>query len=416
MKKIFGMVIALVCLLGAVNVHAVELVRPVESVRIWQKSSGEKFPAFHTAMKQRGWADDTTVSTKGLGEAAFAMASKNNFLALVSKSNRGRTSYIKMFQRWNGLPEDNISIEQFRVRGQNIGFWLPSTKELVTPESNLASLVLVQGELKKLGEEFKQVSAKVDVSQDSITSLKLSLNELESKVGPLSLETAGIKGTINEFRQGLQAVEDGEFTEAMSAAIDMRVKSQIEDIGERVSLIGWLLLIGAVLTLLLGIYLIQLGKKQDIKTKAHEEILKGDGTDDKPGLVKEVAELKEVVNHPKTGLAAVRDDVETVKKITVADITWNQSNPSLEQLADLSGGRNDFVVWAFRRGRKAYRVKLWREDTTPEGQVCTNIVRNVQSDTLADPIAIKRLKLKIAEAVTTGRISPVKPKASAATK
>lgn len=217
-----------------------------DSVRIWQSATGERYEAFLGAMRTNGFADEQTVDTTALARLAFAFASENGHLALVPPSNRNEADYVRMFLDWNGMPAGQISLEQFRSRGQRTGFWLPSTGTAATaladapapapetaPETAAAPApeaapVVVPDALAALQADLAQLENDLDFLQiGGVSGLTNRLADLDAAVGPLTAENAALRGTLATVERGLEALQNGELTPELQAEMDARIAAQV---------------------------------------------------------------------------------------------------------------------------------------------------------------------------------------------
>lgn len=87
-----------------------------------------------------------------------------------------------------------------------------------------------------------------------------------------------------------------------------------------------------------------------------------------------------------------------------AEVVFDPANPGLEVLEQLPVGREHSVAWKGTFDKSHFVIDIWKESTTPEGQVQTNIVRNSQSGQLSEPMALKRLKQRVTAAVIDSRV------------
>lgn len=87
-----------------------------------------------------------------------------------------------------------------------------------------------------------------------------------------------------------------------------------------------------------------------------------------------------------------------------AEVVFDPANPGLEVLEQLPVGREHSVAWKGTFDKSHFVIDIWKEPTTPKGQVQTNIVRNSQSGQLSEPMALKRLRQRVTAAVIDGRV------------
>ncbi|MFT7644836.1 MAG: hypothetical protein ACI9BF_000497 [Candidatus Paceibacteria bacterium] len=445
MNKITNIVIALVCLL-MVSANAQAEVQK----RIWTKSTNaENLPKFQEILKAKQFdVTATDILAKHWGDAAWEVARNGHYLDLVDPKHRSKDAYSKKFldfaffnQPGDVVPK-RITWYFIQRKGQgNIGWRLPVKKSetvevmkrLQTVENKILILqekqvqmelgnLSIQTDITDLQRKVKESKGKLDAAIQTqrglITENSVDIKAQDKLIKTLISTTTAAKAQFNKTVKRVGTLE--------RTNTDQTVL--ITNNGERISRVATVLYVLAFLAIVFGGYLIWLGKKQDTKTKAHEVALHGDGSDENSGLVERVAQLEEAVHHPETGLAVtqqditkahnevaeLKEDMEAVKEISLADVVWDKKNASAEELSLLSGGRKKGVVWAFRWNGKVYTVLLWRDAITKEGLVCTDIIRDKDSDTLANPIAIRHLKFKIVAAVKSKRLTPNPRKKQAA--
>lgn len=100
-----------------------------------------------------------------------------------------------------------------------------------------------------------------------------------------------------------------------------------------------------------------------------------------------------------------KEDVATWTKINPADISWDEDNLSSSELAGMIEEDGKVQIRLYFQG-KQYSFNAWRDEDTPQGQVQTDIVRNVQSQQLADTMSVKRLQTRVLAAIADGRLTP----------
>lgn len=102
--------------------------------------------------------------------------------------------------------------------------------------------------------------------------------------------------------------------------------------------------------------------------------------------------------------------VATMSDINIADFDWHPNNASQEELAGLTGGEAGAKAWRLthRATGAQYLVRFGRDENTPNGQVQSDLIRNIKMGLLADPMRCteRNLKLKIVEAIKAGRLQP----------
>jgi hypothetical protein len=429
-NKITNIVIALVCLL-MVSANAQAEVQK----RIWIKATNaENLPLFQEILgKNKFDVTEADILSKHLGDAAWEVAKNGHYLDLVDPKHRSKDAYSKKFlafaflnQPGDVVPE-RITWDYIKKKGQgDIGWRLPVKKS--------ETVVLLQ----QLQASERKILDSQQAQNEKLNNLDVTAKALDVLVNTHS-ETISVQGgQITGNQKGLQSIKTGTFTEAMLVTVSTEVEKAvggrvaylkttvsdqltlITENSENIAIQGKkvpTLFVIVGLALLLVVYLAWMGKKQDVKTKAHEVALNGDGTDGNSGLVGKVAKLdqsfasmEEKLQETNTAVIEVQRDMEEVEKApanrVLSKIVWDDKNASLEVLAELSGGRTGSVVWVFTYENEAYKISFWRNADALKDQVRTDILRDAKYEELVGPIAIKRLKVKIAAALRDGRIKP----------
>ncbi len=416
-KKILSLFVTLLLLVGG-SANAAEM-------RIWQSASSQGLPSFYKAMESNGWAiAGSGFRVDALTHLAFEHAKTNKLV-----SDDQRDEFAKLFRERNGLQAETISVEQFTTIGAGKGFYVgsladlgrvtnstvvpPVAKETVSTE--VADIERLRGEVIALSNKEGKTSQDVALLTSKLDMLNKSLQEGQKQATSLATR---VDAAVKQFK-------------SIDATIDQKVKTQVDDSVEPMK----------VVTLGLAQRFSQLqenfktlvtqGKKVDALVAVVDKTIVYTMTGF--GLVtialiflafKQGAVGKKVIRLEKgfTGFTPKMEGIrrqigdlgQDVKELTertaeLSDVQFAPDNVGLMELELLSYGREYAVSWKGRCGEDVFVVNIWKDITTPEGQVQTDIVRNMKSKQLSEPVALKRLTRRIEVAVRDGRIKLIRP-------
>lgn len=194
-----------------------------ESVRIWQNAAGEGFPSFYASMQKNGWADERGISVEGLRTVAYGYAEKNNLVEASDKQ-----SYTKLFQQWNGLSGEFVTVEAFKAKGVGSGFWIASIEEMQKPVSVSITKSDVNTEVTKLQEEVKKLSSRVSASKSEESQLMGQIAKVSAEAetrdrDSRSFFSTGIKNVTSLFEKGI-----GDLKKELAGAQDEQVQAKVD--------------------------------------------------------------------------------------------------------------------------------------------------------------------------------------------
>lgn len=426
--------------------------------RIWvQAGKPSGFSSFEAAMQERGWMRGGAIASEGLATVACYHAAQTG----VNKT----PECAKQFLDRNNVQGEVVSISDFFARSNGEGWWIPhdpsvvsaqaaavqpvgETPSLATPP--VADVTAVKAQLQQLQSLVSQAPQGKQVAelQQAIAGLTTKMAEMEKSLGSVSL--------MQEVQQGLQIglanLEEGVLTEALIKSIGQQVTAaqaqlttewqaafRAELAAEMKNLkadsaLGYGLvaklspeaasqyaqhstaIYAAVIALAFGIGLILLSvlhgrqKKTAAMVRKHDHILH-----DQDGVLDRLAGVENGLHEVRLETYALQAAV--VDSVTLADeahqvavatqkdvVRFDDENPGLETLPHLPLTYEQAVEWTGSYCGKRFAVKIWRDDATPMGQVQTNVLRNVESGQLAEPLALKRLRQRIEAAVISGRV------------
>lgn len=169
--------------------------------------------------------------------------------------------------------------------------------------------------------------------------------------------------------------------------------------------------------------LIEGQERTDVKLKEHEAVQQG-LAEQQQQLSQQVEQLTEQqrlldgeVNRLRKHEAQTTDLLVQVAETandalalaaSASSVEFDPANPSLDVLETLPIGKEHVVVWKGRYSNGHFAVEIWKEETTPDGQVETNVVRNAKTGQKSKPMALKRLRQRVEAAVVDGRVPVIK--------
>lgn len=272
MKKIYGKLATLVCfLLVTANVYAVGGYHT--EYRIWQKRTTDaNFPALRADISAGTDATDVDIKAEDVGLFVCRSLKEQSRLDLIAPKYRSPKACSRKFLEFAFVskPGDKIpgriSWEYIKDKGQGkVGWRVPVdnrlSKGLQAAEHKIVTLQSQVGDNKGLRIKVEEALKALAEGEKAFREGMLT----QPKIDAINGQVDTLSGLVRQLVK----------------TTDINTKQIADNVNE---ISNTRLVFGAVafLLLLLGLYWRVSGH---IKTKAHEEILNGDGTDDRPGLV-----------------------------------------------------------------------------------------------------------------------------------
>jgi vacuolar-type H+-ATPase subunit I/STV1 len=401
---------------------------------------------------------------------SFYLIAKNN--GWLPKGAEQEAVYVRSWLRVNGMRSGYSTAAEFRqFLGKNGQLRLLTEADLSNGTSTAAPVVVAStvsvpapkaavpaaevdaAKLTALAKQLTTMQQQVEKGGQSVQSLQEQITTFKRQLGTVNTAGVAIQKSVRDLMAGLQALRDEGLTEKRMKEINARVdvnlagltgrvertENAMQGLSDKVDAMEEMaspkrsLVYLALFALFTGVTIVvlqwrqrQVNQQVDIKFERVDKLDRkvGDlqrlvrGIDGKGGLVGDLANTNSRVDGLASDVLEVQDNLAIIG--ATAAVEFDSGNPGLEELETLPVGDEHAVFW---KGRIAtedghadvhFMVKIWREETTPAGQVQTNVVRNADSGQQAEPIALKRLKKRIEAAVLDGRVPTFKLAAVAA--
>lgn len=124
------------------------------------------------------------------------------------------------------------------------------------------------------------------------------------------------------------------------------------------------------------------------------------------GTTKVASNAAMLAENTRASHETLADDVATMMPTQANDIMPDKDNLTHDQLAELmpATGRVDYPFTDQSTGQRYNMVQFWRTESTPAGQVESNILRNVKSGKLIGSMNVKKIPGNLARAISAGRL------------
>lgn len=393
MKKIFGKVMVLVCILmGAASAQA------ETQVRIWQKSSGEGLPDFKATLKQIGYeVTDEGIKSLHLGYAAFDGAVKENLLDLVDYKCRTKEAFANCFLEFafgKKIPKV-ITWRYFWIKGQgNVGWRLPVDNKLAKQVQAL---------------EHKYVTLRLQVKANSAGNQSVT-DQVSSFNNRLDKVDKDLKAAEEAFQKGILT----------QPTIDS-INGQIDTVGDQVKQLEvvaatqgnqiFFLAGGLIFGFLLIWNGIHRTRKNETNIQAlderikvteetvvsHEKILTGTNDRPKSGLVTKVAQLDARFVKNKDNIGKLKERQRLLSELVSPNVTFDTKDLKVA-LESLTLEKTTALVGNFIDTGENWLLDF---ELTSDGLVQIHgIIRRHGSDDLLQPCSndVKNIASKIRKA------------------
>lgn len=402
-------------------------------VRIFQDSE-----AVESALRHNGWMKDEGTPSRLLARVACQ--------GETGKKVEGDCE--ERFLKRNGIEAAVVAPEEFRTKAKGEGWWIPTGTAPGAGEQAEKDLAHMQ----------QRVSEMEKKSQASEKALRAEMSALKRQTKAAQAGAVKSEGTIAELGTRLESLEGSvwrEVSELTSNAeeTNRRLSGAVGETAALSSVVAALttsdrqannLLWTAMLSIsgLIGGCLLLVGYLQ------HRRL---------SGLKEEIGSVKTIVGDPIEGEGLVgitntltdsaisanvrlmeaekqrqqfrmelqmlsdeqcrlggevdqlRQEADDVLALSDGEgVKFDLTNPSTDTLEQLQLGRQHAVKWTGRYENGHFTVEIWREETTPAGQVETNVIRSVATGQRSGPMSLKRLRQRLVAAVIDGRVPTVK--------
>lgn len=213
--KFFSLAVPLLLLVGTVQAD----------VRVYAD-----IEATEKALRHNNWMTDKGVDSHLLAQVTCQSNIGKEVIAKHSQLYSGDGACIDHFLKRNGINTDMITPEQFRVKGNVAGWWLPTT-----PVETVSGT-----EVPAITQQLTDTQRRVDMLEKSGQTAVQTLKGVESKVAVVKRQaevaqarSARVETAVNKLDSTLKGVNQqlGELAPLVSSVED--TKTQVANINER---------------------------------------------------------------------------------------------------------------------------------------------------------------------------------------
>lgn len=370
--------------------------------------------------------------------AAGKLQTVRQFITVMganSKNNRvsdaDKAEFLRQINEIKGLQAADVELDARLAKAEKM-----VAAGVVAPKMLDDAVAALEGQIGKLRDTVRLHGLEIGGLKERTAKLEASYQVMAEQIGVANGAIAENAGNISNL---------GETVKKMGATVstfDGRIKKLEkpflhdlvlawggEDLAKSYTFnpekyqVWTAAVVAAVLVLLAVLISWLLGRKtrKDVGNLAkqvarHRVYLFGDKRSNDPALRTSLRMRQSAVERQASEAVHMAEDALDVAAHNPADEMpkWNSSNLTIDMLANLTEGKEYAVEWKGTYKKRPFVIKIWREQHTPKGQVQTDVVRNeVSGQETGEAFALKRLKLRLENAVMNGRVPLGDPVAQA---